>query len=772
MTDKPSYEELERKYRAVVDCSMDAILMTAPDGRIIFVNHAACELFQMAPEDFLKGGRAAVVDEADPRLAGALAVREQTGKLRGELRFKKKDGSIFHGEVSSIIFNDAAGEKRTSMVVRDISQRKKAEERHKKRNTFIEAILTNLPIGLAVNRISDNIVTYMNKKYEEIYGWPKASFSDIDSFFTKVYPDPEYRKKLLERIMADILSGDPEKMRWENITATGMNGEKRIVSAVNIPLFDQDLMISTVQDVTGRLRAEESLRESEEKYRSLFESLMDGVAESDMDGNIIDCNKAYADMAGYTEEEIKTLRYHDLTPEKWREEDEKQVEKTLERGYSDLYEKERIKKEGTVFPISIRMWIRSDKNGKAIGRWGIIRDIKERKHAEDEKAKLQDQLFEARKMEAVGQLAGGVAHDFNNMLGIILGHAEMGMDQVDPSQPLYADLDEIRKAAHHSAELTRQLLAFARKQIASPKMLDLNDTVAGMLKMLFRVLGEHISLSWKPAAFLWPIRIDPAQVDQILTNLSANARDAINGEGALTIETANRMFDERDSAAHPGITPGEYVMLSVNDTGPGMDKDTLAHIFEPFFTTKEVGKGTGMGLSSIYGIVKQNNGFIDVESEPGKGTTFKIYLPRSVDRPLDIAAEAPGEPVKGGSETILLVEDEPAILKMTELLLESLGYTVLTAPAPAEAIRCAETYAGEIHLLMTDVVMPEMNGRDLAKHLLSLYPNLKRLFMSGYTADIIAHHGVVEEGVNFLQKPFTKRELAARVREALRKAEE
>jgi PAS domain S-box-containing protein len=641
MTTKPSYEELEKTYGAVVESSMDAVLLTAPDGRIIFANRAACDLFQMTLPEFNKGGRAAITDETDPRLARALAERACTGNFRGLIRLRKKDGTVFDGEVSSIIFEDAAGEKRTSMVVRDISQQKKAEEKLKNQNAFIKMILDNLPIGLAVNRVSDNTVIYINRKYEEIYGWPKESFSDINSFFSKVYPDPDYRKEVQERIMADILSLDPARMHWDNIAATGMNGEKRIVSATNIPLFDQDLMISTAQDVTGRWRGEE------------------------------------------------------------------------------------------------------------------------------EKAKLQDLLFEARKMEAVGQLAGGVAHDFNNMLGVILGHAEMALEQTGPAQPLYADLEEIRKATLRSADLTRKLLAFARRQIANPSVLDLNDTVASMLKMIYRLIGENISLSWKPAAFLWPVRIDPVQVDQILSNLAANARDAIVGKGSLTVETANWAFDERYCAAHPGIDPGEYVMLSVSDTGKGMDKDTLSHIFEPFFTTKEVGKGTGMGLSSIYGIVKQNKGFIDVHSELGKGTTFKIYLPRYVDKTNDVDPRTPGEPVNGGTETILLVEDEPAILKISELMLESLGYTVLTAPTPSEAMRLAGDHAGKIHLLMTDVVMPGMNGRDLARQLLSLYPDLKRLFMSGYTADIIARHGIVEKGVHFLQKPFSRKELAAKIREAL-----
>ncbi|MBI5091986.1 MAG: response regulator, partial [Candidatus Hydrogenedentes bacterium] len=387
--------------------------------------------------------------------------------------------------------------------------------------------------------------------------------------------------------------------------------------------------------------------------------------------------------------------------------------------------------------------------------------------ADKDKAKLQEQLAQAQKMESVGRLAGGVAHDFNNMLSVILGHGEMALEQLDPAHSLYTDLLEIRKAAQRSADLTRQLLAFARKQTVLPKRLDLNEAVAGILKMLQRLMGEDIKLNWQAAENLWPVMVDPSQVDQILANLCVNARDAIPGVGQITIETGNETFDEDYCANNPGFVPGEYASVAVSDSGCGMDKETLVHVFEPFFTTKEMGKGTGLGLATVYGAVKQNRGFINIYSEPGQGTTFKIYLPRHRDSAAQPQEEGPKRPLMGGQETILLVEDEPAILRMTTKMLESLGYTVLTSNTPGEAIRLAREFVGEIDLLMTDVVMPEMNGRELAKSLLSLYPNLKRLFMSGYTADVIAHHGVLEDGVNFIQKPFSTTDVAAKVREAL-----
>jgi CheY-like chemotaxis protein len=301
----------------------------------------------------------------------------------------------------------------------------------------------------------------------------------------------------------------------------------------------------------------------------------------------------------------------------------------------------------------------------------------------------------------------------------------------------------------------------------TPKVLDLNETLEGMLKMLRRLIGEDIDLVWLPGKNLGRVRMDPSQIEQLLANLCVNARDAIYDTGKITVETGAVTFDETYCAAHVGSVPGEYVLLAVSDNGGGMDAETLSHLFEPFFTTKAVGKGTGLGLATLYGIVKQNNGFIDVCSEPGQGTTFKIYLPRHATGAGRTTKMDVAPPAERGQETILLVEDEPMILDIATTMLDRQGYTVMAAATPGEAIRLAREHAGEIHLLMTDVVMPEMNGRDLAKNLLSLYPNLKCLFMSGYTADVIAHHGVLDEGVQFIQKPFSVQTLAVKIREVL-----
>ena len=405
--------------------------------------------------------------------------------------------------------------------------------------------------------------------------------------------------------------------------------------------------------------------------------------------------------------------------------------------------------------------------GVVSGLTVFVVDITERRRAEEEKSKLEVQLRQAHKMESVGRLAGGIAHDFNNMIHAILGNVYLAMEEIPPGSPARQSLDEISNCAQRSADLTRQLLAFARQQAIAPKVLDLNKTVEGLLKLLRRLIGEDIHLVWCPASSLWPVKLDPTQMDQILANLCVNARDAINGVGKITIKTERAVFDEAYRAKNPGFVPGEYLLLAVSDDGCGMDKETLSQIFEPFFTTKSPGKGTGLGLATVYGIVKQNNGFIHVDSDLGKGTTFNIYLPRHAEEAAPTQEEIVTKLPKSSGETVLVVEDEPAILTITLRVLEQLGYSTLIASTPHEAIRLAETHGREIHLLLTDVVMPEMNGRDLARRLLTIHPKLKCLFMSGYTADIIAHRGVLEPGLHFIQKPFLKKDLAVKIREAL-----
>jgi two-component system sensor histidine kinase EvgS len=510
------------------------------------------------------------------------------------------------------------------------------------------------------------------------------------------------------------------------------------------------------------------LRESEEQYRLLFTNAGEGILIAQGD-RIQLANPALSVILGYPLDIITSRPFTAfIHPE--------------DRGTVLDRHSRRLRGEAveTDYPFRIidadnrEKWLQINSSfipwRGAPATLSFVIDITEHRHAEAENDKLQAQLLQAQKMESVGRLAGGVAHDFNNMLSIIIGYAELALESLTPSDPLYNSIREIVTAGERSTNVVRQLLAFARKQTIAPRVLDLNDTVSGMLNMLKRLMGEDIDLLWNPEANLWPVKMDPAQIDQMLANLVVNARDAITGVGKLTIETANTEFDESYCETHTGFVPGFFVMLAVSDDGCGMDRETMATIFEPFFTTKERGKGTGLGLAMIYGIVKQNSGFINVYSEPGKGSTFRIYFPREMmAAPTGLRTAA--DEIPTGTETVLLVEDEPVILKLAKAVLVQLGYTVLAADTPGEAMRLAKEYRGEIHLLMTDVVMPEMNGRDLSGRLLSLCPNIKFLFMSGYTANVIAHHGVLDEGMHFLQKPLSRKDLAVKVREALARPE-
>ena len=537
-----------------------------------------------------------------------------------------------------------------------------------------------------------------------------------------------------------------------------------------LPLFGSggELLgsVHTCRDITEQKRAENTLRESEERFSRFFRASPIGTSITSLsDGQIVDINDALLDSSGYTRVEL--VGQDTLKLKIWANpEDRPKWQKTLEeQGRIKDFETRFRKKSGEIRDVLVSAEVIEVAGQQFI--LSLVYDITERKRAEEQRKKLEEQLVQAQKMESVGRLAGGVAHDFNNMLGVIIGRAEMAMEQDAASDKLQHNLKEILKAGLRSADLTRQLLAFARKQTANPKILDLNDTIPGMLKMLKRLIGEDIDLFWAPELDLWKAKIDPSQVDQILANLVVNARDAISGVGAITMRTENVAIDDSNRAETPEFIPGEYVLLTVSDTGAGMSQEVRENIFEPFFTTKEVGKGTGLGLSTVYGVVKQNDGFISVASEPGKGATFKIYLPRFEAETVQGPSEEAARKRPTGTETILLVEDDEAILNLGKTILENLGYTVLAAPTPGHAIHLVEDHPGDIHLLITDVVMPEMNGRALAEKLRVFLPNLKCLYMSGYTADVIAHRGILEEGVNFIQKPFGSDEFAARVRQVL-----
>ena len=518
--------------------------------------------------------------------------------------------------------------------------------------------------------------------------------------------------------------------------------------------------LSSIQAMVENKKNEEALRESEARFKSLHNASFGGIAIHDR-GLILECNQGLSEITGYPQTELIGMNGLLLIDESSREE----VMKNISSGYEKPYEVFGVRKNGESYPL--RLEARNVPYKGKMVRTVEFRDISEQKAAQEEHEKLREQLNQAQKMESVGRLAGGVAHDFNNMLGVILGHTELIMDQIDPSQSIYADLREIHKAAERSANLTRQLLAFARKQTITPTILNLNDIVSSMLKMLRRLIGEDIELVWLPGSEPIVVNMDPSQIDQILANLCVNARDAIESSGRIIIETRASTVDETLCNQNHDATPGEYALLSISDTGSGMSQQTLRNLFEPFFTTKDLGKGTGLGLATVYGIVRQNQGFITVDSEEGMGSRFQVYLPLSREKPEKSRNAPPRVPKSSEHKTVLLVEDEPSILKMTSLMLQRLGFTVLPSSSPQESLYIAGNTAEVIDLLITDIIMPEMNGRDLARRLKQLYPDIRTLFMSGYTADVIANHGIIDEGVNFIQKPFTLKELGREIQKTL-----
>ncbi|MBF0543212.1 MAG: PAS domain S-box protein [Candidatus Riflebacteria bacterium] len=528
----------------------------------------------------------------------------------------------------------------------------------------------------------------------------------------------------------------------------------------------QNEIIIITENVTDRKRAEIALSESEERFRTLVFSAPDGILIQS-EGYVRYLNPAMVKL-------LRAKREEDLLG--------KDIMKILAPEFHSIV-KERIQmliEKGIPAPAMEQVFLRVDDSSVPVevtavpfrfqGRFSVVvfaRDITARRKAEIDNRNLQEQLFQSQKMEAVGRLAGGVAHDFNNILGVIIGRTEMALERTKPEDRLHYDLKEILTASLRSADITKQLLAFARKQAISPHPLDLNAEIENILKMIQRLIGENVKLLWQPNPELWPVNIDPSQLVQLLANLCINARDAIKDTGKIIIKTANLVLDKSSCTDHEEFNSGEYVLLTITDDGCGMDKEILSQIFEPFFTTKKLGSGSGLGLATVYGIVKQNNGHITVYSEPQKGTTFNIYFPHFQGKAEVQKKRNSAEIMKGNNEKILVVEDDAALGNLTQMMLEAFAYSVLIANSPSDAIQLAKEHSEEIQLLLTDVVMPEMNGRELAERVQLINPSIKCLFMSGYTANLIAHHGVLDKEIHFLQKPFSSKELAFKVRETL-----
>lgn len=704
----------------------------------------------------------------------ALAQQEFARASRGEKRNYRRmhlltaDGSNLTVEIQG--FQRAIGD--TVGVygfVRDITEFIQIEEQLRLQASFLASVSDAIIVADPAF-----VVTEWNQAAERIYGWKRAEMigrSLIGVFRT------DYMDTTQEAVTEQFLATG--QWRGEVIQYHKSGARLHILAAVNALYDASGRRIGAVavnRDITAEVNAQQALTEMERTYRRAILSAGGVPYQRDYSGpGYAFLGEGIEQLTGYCADELtgplftSRLRQVDAYGEQADLTHEERIRRAR-TGNGLVWREDYLfeRKDGSLVWLADHAVPVLDAAGKVVGSLGILMDITERRRVEEERRRLQEQMAQIERLESIGQLAGGVAHDFNNMLAVILMRTEMALMQLDPYSPLRHHLIEIYKTAQRSAELVRQLLGFARRQPIAPRALDLNAAVEEALPMVRQLLNEEIELIWQPASNLGAVFMDPTQVQQILVNLCTNARDAISGTGQILIATENITLDDAYAAAHADARPGAYSMLTVSDTGCGMTPDVLAHIFEPFFTTKEVGRGTGLGLATVYGIVQQNHGYITAHSAPGVGATIQVLFPHhQATAPAASNEEAPDAAPRGNQETILIVEDNDAVLEMTAEGLRNLGYSVLTTTTPVEARRRAEQLSGAIDLLLTDVILPEASGPALAQQISVLRPGLPVLYMSGHPTQLIRQRGLLPEHVHLLRKPFTLQELARAVRRAL-----
>ena len=533
------------------------------------------------------------------------------------------------------------------------------------------------------------------------------------------------------------------------------------------PIVDPAYVNVYALDISDRKRTEAALRTSEAKYRRLYESMRDACVTVTMDGRIVECNPAYQEMHGYTLDELRAISYHDLTPAKWHAAETAMIaEQVLPRGYSDTYEKEHYHRNGSVFPVEVRSLLLKDEAGNPRGMWAIVRDISDRKRAEEALRKKEEEFRQAQKLEAVGALAGGMAHEFNNLLQAIRAFTQFALDGLLPEDPRYQDLQQVLKASERAANLTRQLLGFSRRQQFHSTNVRLNEILVDLEKMLRPLIGEDVELKMDLGESVGVLAVDSTMIQQVVMNLCINARDAMPSGGTLQVKTENVVVNAEDCASHVDSRPGSYVRLTVSDTGEGIPPDVMQRIFEPFFTTKEVGKGTGLRLSMVYGVVHQHGGTIRVRSEPGQGAAFEIYLPAAE------AASQPAEPEPSGAgatgvETILVAEDDPMVRTAVVRALTEAGYSVLSAGDGDEAVRMFAEHATAIRMVLLDMVMPKMGGRKAHRQIAEINPNTPVVYCSGYDSGLATLEAAEAARLCVLEKPVDRETVLATVRKVL-----
>ncbi len=747
----------EQRFRALVEHSADATGLIDAGGSILYASQSVKRLLGYAPDAIVgRNVREFVHVEDWGAIQQSLqaALHHPGAVLRIEFRCLHQDRQWRHMEGTAVNRLPEPAVHGVVLNIRDISQRKRSEARLHEALETMRALYQASPLAIvAVDR--DGLVTSVNQATERIFGWSEYEL------IGRTAPVSGNREAAYQDLLKKALAG--ELPTGVEAQSQRKDGTPIDISVSMGPLHDAagrvTGAVSVIADIGEQKRAERELRASEERYRLLFEQNLAGVIRTTVEGQISECNDALARMLGFeSRQEALGQNIRDLYQNP--EDRERMLEGLQTAGNLLNFEFHMRRRDGANVCLLANVALQRDEAGRPRFVEGTVLDITERRA-------LEEQLLQAHKMEAVGQLAGGVAHDFNNLLMIMSSYAELLADEATEDSKLRRSTDEIIKAARRATALTRQLLAFSRKQVLAPQVLNLNTVLEELSRLLPRLIGENIEVKLRLERQLWTVRADPTQIEQVVMNLATNARDAMPRGGCLTLETSNARLDDSYGRQHAGAT-GDYVLLTVSDTGRGIAPEVLPHIFEPFFTTKEKGKGTGLGLPTVYGIVKQIGGYVWAYSEVNQGTVFKIYLPRE-----RIAKDAPAQLVKKpeaaaetGTETILLVEDEDALREGAAEFLSLRGYKVLQGRNGVDALRMAELCQGNLDLLITDVVMPGMGGRELADRLRQLRPRTRVLYVSGYTESTVLQQGV-ELGFGFLQKPFTLTALGRKARELL-----
>ena len=745
----------EAQFRAVFEHTGIGVTLVDTGGRLLQVNPAFESMLGYAPGEMESLTFAQVSHPDDIKIDIALFRELLCGardQYQIEKRYLRKDGQVVWGQLNASLIRDAGGEIVYVVgSITDITERKRGEEQLIRISRAVEGASDAI-------RISDLEArsTFHNSSFVRLFGYTVEELNAAGGA-SVLFLD--------EGVGGEVLATGLNGRSWRGeVELRGWDGRVIVADISHDAVYDEGGncigVIGVYTDVTERKQMQDALRRSEELYRGLVENAKDMIITHDLEGNYTSVNRAALELTGYTLEEALAMNLSQAIAPEYVEKAQRMIAKKIAGEEEEtIYDLEILAKDASRIVVEVSSWLVC-KDGQPVGVQAIGRDIGERRQ-------LEEQLRQAQKMEAVGRLAGGVAHDFNNILTAITGYSDLALRRLKPFDPVLRNIEEVRKAANRAASLTQQLLAFSRKQIMQPKVVDLNQLVEDSAKMLRRLIGEDIEVITRFEPRLDRVLADPGQVEQVLMNLVVNARDAMPRGGRITVATANVRFDEEFVSHHAGARLGHYVMLSVSDTGTGMDEKTKAQIFEPFFTTKEVGKGTGLGLSTVYGIVKQSEGYVWVDSEVEVGTTLRIYLPRADGAAGQAGTAEQRAKMADGWETVLIVEDDATLRRLAREILQTFGYHVLTAASGEEARRCLEDYEGEVHLLLTDVVMPGMSGRELDEAVRGMRPMMKTLLMSGYTDDSEVLRGVLEEGLAFLQKPFTPDALSKKVREVI-----